>query len=106
MHTKAFVVDNKVVFFGSLNFDPRSSYLNTENGVIIQSEVLAEEFTHTVKSALDRRTYEVFLDDNDQIRWRSNEGNKPVVLSKEPQTTWLERLLAGLGSLLPIRDEL
>ncbi len=41
MHTKGIVVDNRVSFVGSYNMDPRSKYINTETGVIIQSAALA-----------------------------------------------------------------
>ena len=37
LHTKAFIVDRKVLFVGSFNFDPRSAYINTEQGVILYS---------------------------------------------------------------------
>jgi len=37
LHTKAFLVDARVLFVGSFNFDPRSAFINTESGVIIHS---------------------------------------------------------------------
>jgi len=33
LHAKTFAVDHKRVFVGSFNFDPRSTHLNTENGL-------------------------------------------------------------------------
>lgn len=74
LHTKAFVIDRKKVFFGSFNFDPRSSYLNTEVGVIIESAAMAEDFDQKVEGALATRRYEVYLDDKDRLRWRSRRG--------------------------------
>ncbi len=35
------VIDSKIVYIGTFNFDPRSENLNTEVGVIIRNEALA-----------------------------------------------------------------
>ncbi len=48
LHAKAIIVDRQFVYVGSLNLDPRSIYLNTEFGLIIESpdfaEAVANEF--------------------------------------------------------------
>ena len=44
LHTKSFLVDGKRLFIGSFNFDPRSANLNTESGVIINSEEMGSHF--------------------------------------------------------------
>jgi putative cardiolipin synthase len=49
IHAKTMVVDNKIVYIGTFNFDPRSQNLNTEVGVIVQNVTLAKE----VKSAIE-----------------------------------------------------
>ena len=41
LHAKIVVYDRKLVWVGSANFDPRSRHLNTEIGVMIESETLA-----------------------------------------------------------------
>ncbi len=41
IHAKTLVVDSKIVYIGTFNFDPRSENLNTEVGVIIHNEALA-----------------------------------------------------------------
>jgi putative cardiolipin synthase len=41
LHAKTLVVDHRVVFIGTFNFDPRSENLNTEAGAIIHDERLA-----------------------------------------------------------------
>jgi putative cardiolipin synthase len=106
MHTKAFVVDRQKVFFGSFNFDPRSSYLNTEVGVIVESAALAAEFGQAVDGALATRTFEVYLDDKDRLRWRSLEGGKWLVYTSDPKTSWYQRILVRSAGLLPIKSEL
>jgi putative cardiolipin synthase len=41
LHAKTLVVDHRVVFIGTFNFDPRSENLNTEAGAIIHDAKLA-----------------------------------------------------------------
>ncbi|HKX99516.1 MAG TPA: phospholipase D family protein [Steroidobacteraceae bacterium] len=43
LHTKAFVVDGEKLFVGSYNLDPRSTWLNCEQGVLVEDAVLARE---------------------------------------------------------------
>jgi putative cardiolipin synthase len=107
LHTKAFIVDRKEVFIGSFNFDPRSANINTELGVIIRSPEMAEEIAAGVDQKLAAQTFEVFLNDKGQLRWRAHDddGNE-VIFDKEPQTTWGQRFSAGFMRILPIRGQL
>jgi putative cardiolipin synthase len=43
LHTKAFIVDSDMVFLGSYNLDPRSTWLNCEQGVLVENEALATQ---------------------------------------------------------------
>jgi len=106
MHTKAFMVDREKLFVGSFNFDPRSAFLNTESGLIIQSKVLSEEFAAAVDTALTRRTYEVVLNEDNQLRWHFKWEGEEELWDKEPQTSWSRRFSAGFAKLLPIRSQL
>jgi putative cardiolipin synthase len=49
IHAKTMVVDNKIVYIGTFNFDPRSQNLNTEVGVIVQNTALAKEVQTAVE---------------------------------------------------------
>lgn len=106
MHTKVFVVDRKALFVGSFNFDPRSAYINTESGVIIESEQLATEFAGIIHNALPDRTYEVFLNDRGKFRWRAIQDGKEIIYDKEPETSWAQRFKVGFARLLPISSQL
>jgi putative cardiolipin synthase len=107
LHTKAFIVDRKEIFIGSFNFDPRSANINTELGVIIRSPEIAEAMAATIQIAIAAQTFEVFLNEKGQLRWRGydNNGNE-VIFDKEPQTTWGQRFTAGFMRILPIRGQL
>ncbi|MEL7451669.1 MAG: phospholipase D family protein [Pseudomonadota bacterium] len=106
LHTKAFLVDNREVFIGSFNFDPRSANINTESGVIIRSPELALAFEKGVREALDQETYELFLTDDGKLRWHSRRDGTDDILHKEPETSWYQRFMAGFMRLLPIRSQL
>lgn len=106
LHTKAFIVDRRDVFIGSFNFDPRSANINTELGVIIRSPELGAQLADAVAVALPAQTFEVFLNDKEQLRWRGLERGNEVVLEKEPHTTWWMRFKAGFMRILPIRGQL
>jgi putative cardiolipin synthase len=106
LHTKAFIVDDREIFIGSFNFDPRSAYLNTESGLIIRSPVMARNFDAAIEAALPQQAYELFLNEDGRLRWRDTRGEAHAVLDKEPQTTWMQRFIAGLVGLLPIRSQL
>jgi putative cardiolipin synthase len=106
LHTKVFVVDRSKVFIGSFNWDPRSAYINTELGVIIDSPAIGEDFSSGVESMLPVKTYEVFLNEQGNMRWRGMENGQEVVLTREPQTGFWRRMNGRFMRLLPIRDQL
>lgn len=106
MHTKAFLVDRKAVFIGSFNFDPRSANLNTESGVIIRSEKMATHFGDLIYSRLERQTYEVFLNEEGDLRWRGFKDGQEIIYKKEPESTWGRRFTAGFVRMMPIRGQL
>jgi putative cardiolipin synthase len=106
LHTKAFMVDRKKLFVGSFNWDPRSVNINTELGVIIESEYMGERVSEIIDEALPSRTYEVVLNKNGKLRWVDNSGDEQVILTKEPDTSWWRRTKAQMGRILPMRSQL
>lgn len=106
LHTKAFFVDGKKTFIGSFNFDPRSLNLNTESGVIIESESMTNLFMSGVEDNVDEKAYELFLDENDKLRWRGYEDGQEVIHTNEPESTWAQRFIAGIVRLLPVKSQL
>lgn len=49
LHAKSMVIDNKTVFIGTFNLDPRSANLNTEVGVLADSSELARQLTESIE---------------------------------------------------------
>ncbi len=101
LHTKAFIVDDKAVFIGSFNFDPRSAYLNTELGVIIRDPDLADLYSMRIDEVLGTQAYQVFLNDAGKLRWRGYEGDTEVIYKKEPETSWFQRTAAWFARIIP-----
>jgi putative cardiolipin synthase len=106
LHTKAYLVDRKEVFIGSFNFDPRSANLNTESGVLIRSPKIAAWFDMRISETLKTHTYELFLNERGDLRWRAYEDGQEVIYEKEPETTWSRRFNAGFMRLMPIQGQL
>jgi len=49
IHAKSMVIDDDLMFIGTFNLDPRSANLNTEVGVLIESEQLAGQLTSSIE---------------------------------------------------------
>ena len=101
LHTKAFIVDDREVFIGSFNFDPRSANINTELGVIIYDPEMALVYGTLIEQALPSQTYEVFLNEKGKVRWRGYVNGEEVIYKKEPETTWGQRFAAGFARIIP-----
>lgn len=106
LHAKAFVVDREKIFIGSFNWNQRSVNRDTELGVIIQSPEISSELVDLVTPALSTSSYEVFLNEKGQLRWRIEEDGQEIVLDKEPQSGFWRRFSAGFMRILPIKSQL
>jgi putative cardiolipin synthase len=106
LHTKAFVVDQREVFIGSFNFDPRSANINTELGVIIRDEELAERFTNWARTSMPLGAYEVFLNEDNKVRWRDLREDPPIVFEKEPESSWWDRSKVNIIKIFPVKSQL
>ena len=61
LHTKVAIIDGETIIVGSLNFDPRSLLIDSEMGLFIESETLAENLTRVVRGGLRDATYQAVL---------------------------------------------
>lgn len=68
LHTKAFTVDDRIGFIGSLNLDPRSVSLNTEMGVLFEVPKLVETMRVLFRDQTSPGySYKVLLDANGSL---------------------------------------
>ena len=103
LHAKYMVIDRRFTFVGSLNLDPRSIYINTEMGMIIDSPKLAEgvvrEFEEEMKP---ENSWQVMLDDQNRLFWQAGDQ----ILQKDPARNSWQRFQAWFFGLFDLDDQL
>ncbi len=102
LHAKTFAVDGETLFVGSLNFDPRSTHLNTEQGFVIESPKLAREMEAMFDEQVPLNAYELRLTDEGDVLWVERTEDGVVYHTHDPETGTLKRMMVFLFSLLPI----
>lgn len=93
------VVDGRRIFVGSLNFDPRSSALNTEMGLVVDSPTLTQALATFFGQLSPQYAFALQLSPQGSVQWL--DGTKPV-LDEEPQTSLGRRIWVQFLSWLPI----
>jgi putative cardiolipin synthase len=106
LHTKAFVVDREKLFVGSFNWDPRSAEINTEMGILLESQPMAEQAFEAIERFLIERAFQLRLNAAGEIEWVFREDGKEILWNHEPETSLGRRLAARFYALLPIEDQL
>ena len=95
---KASVYDQERCFIGTLNLDPRSIDINTEDVLYIESPGLCAEVRSYLYSIMQPQSaWEVSQDDDGNLQWRSYEGT----VNRQPARSTCQRLLDPLYRLLP-----
>lgn len=103
LHAKLMAIDEKQVFIGSFNFDPRSANLNTEIGVLLNSPPLAKAVHYTMDQNLSKYAYKLVLDANKNINWQIKQADGSTkTYTTEPKMNWLKRAGLKVVSWLPI----
>jgi len=101
MHTKAFIIDDRYLFFGSLNVDPRSIEINAEMGILVDSTEMVHEMTTGAEEWLSSIFYQVKLNDKNKLEWHGMIDGQPVVKTKEPDTSFFKRFSAWFLKIVP-----
>jgi putative cardiolipin synthase len=86
LHAKSMVIDDRLIFIGTFNLDPRSANLNTEVGVLIESEELARQ----LKASIER-------DMRPENSWQATLDFAPDYVVERSK-----RIQLGFINLLPI----
>lgn len=106
LHTKAYLVDDRLGYVGSFNMDPRSATLNTEMGVFFDDPGLAAELNREfLHLAGPRLSYWVYLQDGD-LRWLDRAATPPRLYDSEPEAGAWRRAQAAVMRWLPIESQL
>jgi|KBSMisStandDraft_5_1062788.scaffolds.fasta_scaffold02012_2 putative cardiolipin synthase len=103
LHAKAAVIDERRIFIGSTNLDPRSDSTNTELGIFADCPELAREMIRTLNLSKLTGAYRVRLAAyGGGLEWLSLENDREVVVSEEPEVTpWLRFKTMLLAPFVP-----
>lgn len=99
LHAKTFAVDGARIFIGSFNFDPRSTTLNTEMGLLIDSASLAGGLHAAFDRGLDSLAWRVELEDGKPVWIDPASGERT---SDEPGSTRLRRAALRIIGWVPV----
>lgn len=106
LHAKAAVIDRRWLLVGSMNLDARSSLLNTESSLAIDSPELARAARMLGEEALASGAYRLRLSaDGERIEWIETDAQgQQTVHRDEPDDDWLLRLRMWLYSRFITED--
>jgi putative cardiolipin synthase len=101
LHSKAVVIDGRLVVIGSMNLDLRSKLQNSEVALVIRSQALARESTRLVETTFAKGSYRLELAGG-QLYWRAPPGAPFGDETSEPAASERLKLLVDLlGPLAP-----
>lgn len=101
LHAKTFAIDDRRVFVGSFNFDPRSLLLNCEMGFLIDSPSMAQAGRRGM-TGLGQRSYQPILEDGNML-WREVAADGSITIHKhEPGLELKDRIAVYVLNVLPI----
>jgi putative cardiolipin synthase len=108
LHAKTAVFDRKITFVGSFNVDPRSANLNTEMGLLVESEDLAKEVSDSIENDIAAgNSWQIVLKDDGKLQWVTvTEGVVTAETDVEPMTTAARRAEAKALAIVPDDSQL
>ncbi len=102
LHTKAISTDGRTLFVGSYNVDPRSTWLNCEQGVLVEDEVLARQLDGIFSDmTAGAHAWQVTLEDGD-LAWSDGKAR----FDSEPQASAWRKFQAWLTRVLRLDAQL
>lgn len=106
LHAKAISIDNKHLFIGSFNFDPRSVQLNLEMGALFESENEAKLLSDSFKTKVLNTSYKLFLAADNSLQWLTIENGQRKTYDIEPKTSHWDRFKIKIMSIFAPEKQL
>lgn len=108
LHAKTMVFDSRHTFVGSFNLDPRSMNLNTEMGLLVESETLAQAVKQSIENDIAAgNSWQVIKKGDGAVEWITVEnGEITSEIEKEPMTSAGRRAKADLMAIIPDDSQL
>lgn len=102
LHTKAFIVDDRTAFVGSFNLDPRSAWLNCEQGVLVEDGELSDELLAIFARQSDpSHAWRVSLDGG-EMKWSDGQQDH----DRDPDASAGRRFVAWFSRVLHLDAQL
>jgi putative cardiolipin synthase len=107
LHAKTMVFDRKISFVGSFNLDPRSVNLNTETGLLVESETLSDVIATSIENDIAAgNSWQVTMNGR-QTEWVTKVNGVITTRTEiEPMTSEAQRAEADLLTIVPDKSEL
>lgn len=102
LHAKTMVLDQRAMFVGSMNLDPRSIKINNEIGILFFNKKVAEASAQTFNDNIEKVAFKVELDPYGSLRWKVMRDGKKVVYTDEPNVSFWNKLTIWIIRLLPV----
>jgi len=103
LHAKVLIFDHDRVFVGSANLDPRSLRINTEMGLLIESESLNRELREVLEPDFSlANAWQLRMDQDGKVSWVSNQET----VNHQPTHSFMRRIEDWFLTRLPIEDEM
>lgn len=104
LHAKTMVIDRRIVFIGTFNMDPRSTHLNTEMGVLIDSPELAAQVAAAIERDMEpANSWQVALaPDDGRLVWSWVADGRAQSTRREPEADAGSSFQLLFYSLMPI----
>jgi putative cardiolipin synthase len=88
LHAKVAVIDDSMVYIGSMNLDPRSESTNTELGIVAHSPELARDIMRVIEATRLQSSYRLrFAPDGKSLEWIIMGDPRESVLASEPDVS-------------------
>jgi putative cardiolipin synthase len=88
LHAKVAVIDESMVYIGSMNLDPRSETTNTELGIFAHCPELARDVARVIDATRLQGAYRVrFGPDGESLEWLVTGDPRAPVLASEPDAS-------------------
>jgi putative cardiolipin synthase len=106
LHSKSIVLDRRQLVVGSFNVNLRSTYLNSETVLIIDSPALAAQVAASIEALLQPdSSWRVTLG-TDGLQWVTTVNGVEVRATREPMSSGWRRFTAGFYGLFPLEKYL
>jgi putative cardiolipin synthase len=102
LHTKALTIDGKRLFVGSYNLDPRSTSLNSEQGVMVEDTALAKQLEEIfAEQTSEANSWKVTLEDG-KLSWTDGTDT----FDSDPKASMWRRFQAWFARTFGLESQL